>query len=747
MTLPSFARTRWLALEPVYRRFSNYWIERTRPWFGLFLFMPMIFSGSVFLLLSSNGQLLEIYRRVLEESDIAKFATGLFTLVALSWMVSSYYLSRTSNQLVSLYGGVSRHYLSPGLQRWRYACALVCALAPFLGILWGIWSAQSNSPAAIAFAALTAATGVLLAAILYAGSHSRVDWFLPGERLKIAMLCAIFLPMAAPAPLIVDFATLIGPLGMIGWQLFAAFIVAEFLVKYLPGFRDVIRRILIASAVGYAIHTAWTLLSASHVARETGIVQPVAAPEATAVHGAFEAWLRARPGRAKTSGKAYPVFVVAAEGGGIYAASAVARFLAQMRDKCPSFAQHVFAISGVSGGSVGAAIYSGLPAPAATDAGAGCADARDLGFTETTDRILKQDHLSPILAVIVPDLLMTIAFDLVQIMIYPAQAHMPKPLTKAAFDGWNFVRGWLLGKPRSQVLELSFICAQTQASGSAGRIPCRSPGADHPYVQPFAAHFGDGTKQHALILNTTQAASGSTVAFSPFKLGELGDPSFASFLDAPYDDARSRSGQPGGVSMAEAAIASARFPLVLPPYVLEGKTGNLYFVDGGYADNSGVAIAEAIFSVLQKSAAKQNADLRLILLTSEKTVREPQFNAGAAAFIDLRTPIETLLSVRAANGSREIGRMVRQYGAAAASKEANPLILIQLGTKFFLGWTISGATFDVIKQDIALPPAACNGKAMGKADETMGAADKAIAEMRRANKMEMCRIFNLLDAK
>ena len=54
----------------------------------------------------------------------------------------------------------------------------------------------------------------------------------------------------------------------------------------------------------------------------------------------------------------FPVYIVAAQGGGIYAAYATALFLARMYDLCPAFNDHLFAISSVSGGSLGAAAYA-----------------------------------------------------------------------------------------------------------------------------------------------------------------------------------------------------------------------------------------------------------------------------------------------------------------------------------------------------------------------------------------------------
>jgi hypothetical protein len=78
---------------------------------------------------------------------------------------------------------------------------------------------------------------------------------------------------------------------------------------------------------------------------------------------AFLAWLQARRPTIEAyrkKGKAYPVFVVAVQGGGIYAAYHSALSLARLYDSCPEFANHVFALSGVSGGALGSAVFSEL---------------------------------------------------------------------------------------------------------------------------------------------------------------------------------------------------------------------------------------------------------------------------------------------------------------------------------------------------------------------------------------------------
>jgi hypothetical protein len=78
---------------------------------------------------------------------------------------------------------------------------------------------------------------------------------------------------------------------------------------------------------------------------------------------AFRRWLEhRRPAieayRAKD--KTYPVFIVAAQGGGISAGYHAALSLARLYDECPEFARHVFAISAVSGGSLGSAVFAEL---------------------------------------------------------------------------------------------------------------------------------------------------------------------------------------------------------------------------------------------------------------------------------------------------------------------------------------------------------------------------------------------------
>lgn len=62
----------------------------------------------------------------------------------------------------------------------------------------------------------------------------------------------------------------------------------------------------------------------------------------------------------RTNSLRWPVFIVAAEGGGIRAAYWTATVLSELQQADTNFGKHIFAISGVSGGSLGAAVFTGL---------------------------------------------------------------------------------------------------------------------------------------------------------------------------------------------------------------------------------------------------------------------------------------------------------------------------------------------------------------------------------------------------
>ena len=98
----------------------------------------------------------------------------------------------------------------------------------------------------------------------------------------------------------------------------------------------------------------------------------------------------------KYPGTVHPLYIVASEGGGIRAAYWTAAVLGTIQDEQPAFADHVFAISGVSGGSLGAAVFASL-----------LPDGHDRkDFALRAESMLGRDFLSPAMAAMLcPDFL------------------------------------------------------------------------------------------------------------------------------------------------------------------------------------------------------------------------------------------------------------------------------------------------------------------------------------------------------
>lgn len=233
------------------------------------------------------------------------------------------------------------------------------------------------------------------------------------------------------------------------------------------------------------------------------------------VDGAYEQWIDTRiPEWRPTTPAPYPIYIVAAEGGGIYAAYHAALTLSAIEDRLPGFSRHVFAISSVSGGSLGAGVFASLLATEPKSLSANW-------HWEKSREILSNDFLSP--------------------LAYAALFTDPSALLLPCIDG--FCLGRKLDRARA--LETSFDSAWR------GTIKM-SPAAD--LFQRSATAWSPAGNIPALLLNTTEVETGMRVVIAPFSLEGL-SPSLASLRDrAPCID----------VSLATATALSGRFPFLTP---------------------------------------------------------------------------------------------------------------------------------------------------------------------------------------
>jgi hypothetical protein len=306
-----------------------------------------------------------------------------------------------------------------------------------------------------------------------------------------------------------------------------------------------------------------------------------AAPsEALSLQESIDQWLAARRDRDDYGGAPYPVVFVAAQGGGIRAAYLTARVLAAVQDRCPRLAHHMFAISGVSGGSLGASTFAALVANAQRGGrldptlAAPC-EFRPAGvapgwFQQQTESVLRRDFLAPPVArLITSDLL-------------------------GAFIPYRQL-GWAV-EDRGHALERAFESAWRRAMGDTGV-------SDDLFSQRFGALWSDrgfaAGSVPALFLNATNVETGTQTVVSPFDL-----------CVAPFHGLWSLHAiNPWPIPLSVATGLSARFPFVTSsgsvpvinanrdadslcaPASLNLSPGDrdARMVDGGYYENSGTS--------------------------------------------------------------------------------------------------------------------------------------------------------------
>jgi predicted acylesterase/phospholipase RssA len=377
------------------------------------------------------------------------------------------------------------------------------------------------------------------------------------------------------------------------------------------------------------------------------------------IGAAFEQW-RAL---ATTPGNEPPCIIVAAEGGGIRAALWPAIVLGTLQDESlarrngrPDFASHVFAVSGVSGGSVGAAVFTAL-----------CAEKRDSekirGMAAT---LCGADHLAPTLgALLYPDFVQRF----LPVALLPDRA--------AAFEG-SWEHAWPSGAGVNRFAQsFSALWAKT----------------DHIWLP-------------ALFFNTTMVETGKRAICSNLPIRTAGG---GQFIDAQDFHANLRDAGPGAgawqdVPLSAAVHASARFPIVSPPGRLPSGAR---VVDGGYFENSAATTGIDVLNAVTKRLDQTQGSTKLIFIFLRyadsaglsDTLEESQ-SGPSPAIPDEDAPLHaktnplnetggivgTLLATRAARGSYSQDAVFHRY---LARQNVVVLSFTFRGEKIPLSWSLS----------------------------------------------------------
>jgi hypothetical protein len=268
----------------------------------------------------------------------------------------------------------------------------------------------------------------------------------------------------------------------------------------------------------------------------------------------------------------YPIYIASAQGGGIYAAYHTAKTFQTITNNIPHFRNHLFAISSVSGGSFGSAIYANW--------------LRNCSLKDTREIDNFFDQPRDPLALIVASMFFGDLF----------QRFYPIPV--AAWD-------------RSLGLELAFEPRHSKIIKSDGSNPestkneCinlhesfyETQGVEGPFYddKQKARIRGYSNPTPFLVLNTTEVDNGRRYLISPFKVTDF-------FTDADFHEpwpAGVENVQFRDMAYSTAAGLSARFPLI-SPYGFFPEQKSRLFIDGGLYDNSGAVTATEIVSKLRR---------------------------------------------------------------------------------------------------------------------------------------------------
>ena len=284
-----------------------------------------------------------------------------------------------------------------------------------------------------------------------------------------------------------------------------------------------------------------------------------------ALHDYLKAWLTDR--HVTDTSKDYDMFFVMANGGASRSGYWTAAVLGKLEDASLTknalgnlppdrFSDHVFCLSGTSGGGVGVATFFSL--------------LRD-----------KEKHTKPLYEVSAREYLKQDYFSY-------TFARMLGP------DFFNYIFH-IPSKDRAVALETSFeLSTGKDEDTTRYRVPFDDGFSNFPAMK------GDKINLPVLFVNTTRMQDGNPGVVTNLKLDSTifnNRVDVVGLLDKDKD-----------ISITSASILGARFPYLSPA----GNIGNNYFVDGGYFDNSGAGVVQELMRGIVNAGNNDSTLAKLI---------------------------------------------------------------------------------------------------------------------------------------
>jgi predicted acylesterase/phospholipase RssA len=283
-----------------------------------------------------------------------------------------------------------------------------------------------------------------------------------------------------------------------------------------------------------------------------------------------------------------PVIIVAAAGGGIRAALWTATVLGELQDRNPAFADHVFAISGVSGGSLGAAVFAGL-----------MKNGNAKSNRAQAQRVLAHDFLSPALAY----------------LLFPDMVQQFLPFRVRSFD-------------RATALEKAWESAWKHTTGN------------DLFNQDFFSLWQGTNSQSvpSLFLNGTSVENGQRMVVSNIRLDGL-------FIVAKDINAQLTN----SIRLSTAVDMSTRFCYVSPSGRFKDRR---HVVDGGYFENSGTATVSDILDDIDSAEyGRTNLPAKIVIVISNDPQEGREIPPRSDFLGEVLTPFDSLMSARDARGT------------------------------------------------------------------------------------------------
>jgi hypothetical protein len=407
---------------------------------------------------------------------------------------------------------------------------------------------------------------------------------------------------------------------------------------------------LLSTAVVLAI--VFSLWNDNHALRVLGFDESDARPT---VESQAQAWLSQR------GSGSYPVFFVAAEGGGIRAAYWSAAVLSALEDGNPGLSEHIFAMSGVSGGALGTSTFAALLAEREAPTPGGCLETGKM-LLPCARSVLQHDFLSPALAT----------------MFYPdlIQRFLPFPIP--AFD-------------RARTLERAWERAWHDEVGSERM----AQSMDELWRREPARHVP------SLVLNGTSVETGKPWLASNLKI-----------TSGEFTEAMDLRGQSAAnLPLSTAAHISARFTYLSPAGLVENAKGaDLgHVVDGGYFENSGTATLLDVVNAFMRTASKLPDGPRVkpyVIMISNDPAKRTSGCPGndvemqARRFLgEVTSPVVTLLNTRSARGTYAEAALLRAVNAYDG--RFIPVSLCPGDAPLPLGWMLSRSASNEMDRQLA----------------------------------------------